>query len=280
MPELPEVETVRRGLNKVLKGEEIASVEVLRPLSIGYPDAKKFAKALSGKTFANVDRRGKYLLINFKDGSGLAVHLRMSGRLLIIKGLEQKGKFLRVAFKLKSGKHLHFEDMRVFGRLWYKEPANTFEKIIPTLGELGVEPLEDLTGSHLHKLFKNKKQPVKSALLDQRLIAGVGNIYADESLFRARLHPLTSAGDVTLAQCNRLVAEIISVLNQAIKLGGSSVRDYVDSDGVTGNYQNTAYVYGRKGEPCRVCKTAIERVRIVGRSSHFCPSCQKRKVSR
>jgi formamidopyrimidine-DNA glycosylase len=280
MPELPEVETVRRGLNKVLKGEEIAGVEVLRQLSIGHPDAKKFAKGLTGKAFTTVDRRGKYLLINFKDGSGLAVHLRMSGRLLFLKETKPKGKFLRVAFKLKSGKQLHFEDMRVFGRLWYKEPAHSFEEIIPTLGELGVEPLEELTGSYLHKVFKNKKQPIKSALLDQRLIAGVGNIYADESLFRAKLHPQTLAGNVTLTECNRLAEEIISVLSQAIKLGGSSVRDYTDSDGVNGNYQNTAYVYGRKGDACRVCQTPIERVRIVGRSSHFCPSCQKRKGSR
>jgi formamidopyrimidine-DNA glycosylase len=204
----------------------------------------------------------------------------MSGRLLIVKGSKEKGKFLRVAFELKSGKQLHFEDMRVFGRLWFKSPSESFEKVIPTLAELGVEPLEDLTGSHLHKLFKNKKQPVKSALLDQRLIAGVGNIYADESLFRARIHPQRSAGTVTLPECKRLSEEIIAVLNQAIKLGGSSVRDYVDSDGTNGNYQNTANVYGRKGEPCRVCKKPIERVRIVGRSSHFCPNCQKRTVSR
>jgi len=280
MPELPEVETVRRGLNKALKGEEIASVEVLRPLSVGYPDAKKFAKGLAGKAFADVDRRGKYLLINFKDGSGMAVHLRMSGRLLFLKEAKQKGKFLRVAFQLKSGNQLHFEDMRVFGRLWLKGPSKTYEEIIPTLGELGVEPLEGLTGSHLHKLFKNKKQPIKSALLDQRLIAGVGNIYADESLFRARIHPQTPAGNVTLAECTRLAEEIVGVLNQAIKLGGSSVRDYTDSEGVNGNYQHTANVYGRKGEPCRVCKKTIERIRIVGRSSHFCPSCQKRKGSR
>jgi len=167
--------------------------------------------------------------------------------------------------------------MRVFGRLWFKGKAETMAKAVPGLSELGVEPLEGLSGVALTKLFKGKSQAVKSALLDQRLIAGIGNIYADESLFRAGIHPQLPAGKVSKVQSERLAREICAVLNRAIELRGSSLRDYTDSEGVNGNYQLDAFVYGRDGEPCRTCKTVIKRVRIVGRSSHFCPKCQVKR---
>jgi formamidopyrimidine-DNA glycosylase len=277
MPELPEVETVRQGLSLELPGEVVNKVEVLRDESIAHPSAKAFCKILPGHSFEDVGRRGKYLLIKLSGGAGLAVHLRMSGRLLLLNNPRQPSNFLRVRIKLVSGRELRFEDMRVFGRLWYVPPGCTFEAIIPALNELGVEPLDDLDARHMLHLFKNKKQPVKSALMDQRLIAGIGNIYADESLFRAGIHPQTMAGLIKQAQADRLVEEIKQVLGQAIGLGGSSLRDYTDSRGVNGNYQNQALVYGRTGKPCNVCGEKIKRVKLAGRSSHFCPNCQAKR---
>lgn len=277
MPELPEVETVARGLHRVLPGDAIASVEILRNTSIG-TDIVQFASDLVGHCFKSVRRRGKYILIDFDNKAGLVCHLRMSGRLLVRPGAKaQDMRFLRVRIKLKSGRQLHFEDMRVFGRLWYKPVDMTFEQIVPTLGELGVEPLDDLTAKFLLAAFAGKQQAIKTALLDQRIIAGVGNIYADEALFLAGIHPQVAAGAVKIKKLESLVETIKSVLASGIASGGSTLRDYVNSEGVNGNYQNQAWVYGREDEPCRNCGREIVRIKVNGRSSHFCPGCQKKR---
>ncbi len=278
MPELPEVETIVRGLSKTLKGDQVTQVQVLRKDSIAYPDTpEEFAKMLKGRTFQTFDRRGKYMLLGLDAGAGLGVHLRMSGRLLV-RSPKQKDdhSFLRVRMKLASGRELHYEDMRVFGRLWFVPKTLSFDEVIPALQNLGVEPINgNLTGAILKELFARKTQAVKSALLDQTLISGVGNIYADEALFLSGIRPLTRACDITGKKLNLLAEQIDQVLCSAIKAGGSTLRDYTDSDGVNGNYQNQAWVYGRKGEECRVCGKAIERVKIAGRSAHFCTKCQK-----
>jgi formamidopyrimidine-DNA glycosylase len=279
MPELPEVETVRRGLEQNLAGDAIVGVEVLREASIAYPDIESFARELAGHKFGKVLRRGKYLLLKLDGGTGLACHLRMSGRLLVRNG-KHEPSFLRVRILLASGRELHFEDMRVFGRLWFKPKGKSFEDIIPSLTALGVEPLTDLSGSYLVQAFSGKAQAVKTALLDQHIIAGVGNIYADESLFLSGLHPTLAAGSLSAAQLERLADNVVAVLEAAIKSGGSSLRDYTDANGVNGNYQRQAWVYGRKGEPCRQCGSAIERIKLNGRSSHFCAKCQPLKKSR
>lgn len=276
MPELPEVETVARGLNVHLRGETIKSVEVLRDDSIAYPSPDQFRRHLKGLRFDKVFRRGKYILCLLEGGAGLAAHLRMSGRLIISRTTNQSS-FLRVRMKLMSGRELRFEDMRVFGRLWFVPRGKSFEEVIPALSELGVEPLEDMDSAYLKRAFQKKMQPIKSALLDQRLIAGIGNIYADEALFRAGVHPLTPAGKLNAKQLETLCRLIKETLSRAIELGGSTLRDYTDSMGVNGNYQNDAWVYGRKGDKCRICANTVERVKIAGRSSHFCPSCQPLK---
>jgi formamidopyrimidine-DNA glycosylase len=170
--------------------------------------------------------------------------------------------------------------MRVFGRLWYKPADMSFEQVVPALAELGVEPLTDLTAAGLGQSLAKKKQAIKSALLDQTVVAGIGNIYADESLFRAGIHPLKPAGALKKPELERLVKEIKLVLLNAIEHRGSSFSDYKDADGVNGNYQNEALVYGRTGLKCRVCTMKIERLRIGGRSSHFCLKCQPLKVSK
>ncbi len=274
VPELPEVETVRRGLDSRLPGKRIVFVEVLRPDSIGHPTARQFCRLLPGHLFASVARRGKYLLASFDNGAGLAVHLRMSGRLLVAEPGTPAGSHLRVRMRLDDGLELRFEDMRVFGRLWYVPYGRAFEEVIPGLAELGPEPLAGFAGRHLKEAFRNRRQAVKSALLDQTLVSGIGNIYADESLFEAGIHPAKSACELKAAELNCLAEKIRLVLSRAIELGGSSIRDYRDSYGVNGSYQHQSLVYGRAGQPCRRCGRKVEKVKLSGRSTHFCPHCQ------
>lgn len=316
MPELPEVETVARGLNKIITGERVKDVEVLRQDSIAYPLKKaEFERLLKGHVFQRAWRRGKYIVIELSEGARLVVHLRMSGRLVVRhlgacragsrasqpwrsqpgnpksqrlsrssagvpassmrSSRDSQPNFLRVRILLESGRELHFEDMRVFGRLWYVPAGSKLEKVVSGLGQLGVEPLSELTSDYLFEALKGKRQPIKSALLDQRIIAGIGNIYADEALFLSGINPQCPAGDLSLSQVERLIANINSVLCRAIELGGSTLRDYQDIEGVNGNYQDTAKVYGRKGESCRNClRGKIERVKLAGRSSYYCPNCQ------
>lgn len=280
MPELPEVETVRRGLERQLPGQSVTSVEVLRTDSIAYPAPQQFSKLLVGHKIQKLVRRGKYLLLQLDRDAGLAVHLRMSGRLLLVDRKVKAGAHLRVRIGISGGRELRFEDMRVFGRLWYVPSGCQFDEVVSGLKELGVEPLEMLSAGHLKEAFANRTQAIKSSLLDQTVIAGIGNIYADESLFEAGINPLRSARDLSLDELDRLAEKIKIVLERAIELGGSSIKDYTDSSGVNGRYQHSSLVYGRAGQPCRVCSTAIERIRLVGRSTHFCTQCQPSRKKR
>lgn len=283
MPELPEVETVRRSLLKSLPGKRVIAVKVLRQDSIQSPRAADFSKALVGHTFEDVNRRGKYIIIALDRGANVVAHLRMSGRLLLTRHGRPLDKHVRVCISLSSNEDLLFDDMRVFGRLWYVPPKERLEKVVPALAELGVEPLVDLTTEFLKSSFQKRKQPIKSALLDQTVIAGVGNIYADESLHLAGINPRKPASSLSLAELETLTVQIKKVLSRAIDLRGSSLRNYTDTDGVNGDYQNRAWVYGRKGEPCRRCRASIERIKLAGRSSHYCPQCQplrRRKLAK
>ena len=276
MPELPEVEIVRLGLSRKLPGRKIKKTTVLREASVGHPHADQFSRLVTGHTFHEVKRRGKYLLIDLDKGAGLAVHLRMSGRLLMDPKAKVSAPHVRIRFDLDNGEKLLFEDMRVFGRIWYIPKGKTFEEIIPTLAELGPEPLDDSGPEQLAQALKKRSQSIKTALLDQTVIAGIGNIYADECLYLAKIHPLRPARDVSAAELKVLRRKISFVLRQAIELGGSTLRNYTDSSGVNGNYQSSSLVYGRAGQPCRTCKTPIARLKIAGRSAHFCPKCQRR----
>ena len=274
VPELPEVETVRRGLLDDLPGDSVVDVKVLRKESIGHPGPRQFCSGLTGHSFEDISRRGKYLLFQLDRGAGLAVHLRMSGRLILAESGRASAPHLRVRISLASGRQLQFEDMRVFGRLWYVPAGTRFEDVVPGLAELGVEPLADMTAAHLARGFARRTQAVKPALLDQGVVAGIGNIYADESLFLAGVSPLRSVKTLKPVELERLVCAIREVLSTAIELGGSTVRDYTNSRGVNGNYQEESWVYGREGEPCRRCTTPVVRIRLAGRSAHFCPRCQ------
>lgn len=280
MPELPEVETVKRGLESKLRGRKVVAVKVLRPDSVGYPSVKQFAKELVGHKFREIVRRGKYLVFELDQGAALGAHLRMSGRLLVLKpGGEAKSRVraehVRVRMELDDGNVFLFEDMRVFGRLWYVPSGTAPNDVISGLADLGVEPLsEEFTPKYLQDGLRNKKGPIKSVLLDQTLIAGIGNIYADESLHLAGINPQRPANTLTMPELTKLVARVKEVLARAIEKRGSTLRNYTDSDGVNGNYQSLAHVYGREGENCRKCKHSIVRVKIAGRSAHFCPQCQ------
>lgn len=201
MPELPEVETVRRGLQKQLSGARIESVKVLRQASVGYPSIRDFAYMLKGQSFCSFDRRGKYILINLSNDIGMVAHLRMSGRLLVMRSNETEPDHVRIRLNIADGRKLVFDDTRVFGRLWCVPAGKTFDDIVPGLKQLGPEPLGGLDPKHLQSSFAGKKQCIKTALLDQTIIAGIGNIYADESLFRAKINPTRAAGDLSASEC-------------------------------------------------------------------------------
>jgi formamidopyrimidine-DNA glycosylase len=296
MPELPEVETIARGLAKRITGDVIESVwlgDKKEPLK---SPAAQIAGTLEHSRIAEVRRMGKHIVFDLQPnqlartvssaqrrkekstrkireiGEGTLptshvqwiVHLGMTGSLRVCDPQTEVAKHTHAILKLASGRELRFVDPRRFGRL---SVATAFDAA-------GVEPLEvDL--ELFVSLFRRRKTPIKSALLNQKLLRGVGNIYADESLFRAGIRPRRRASSVTRDQLKKLYVGLQQVLSEAIALGGSSISDYVDADGEEGFFQLQHRVYGREGEPCRVCKTPIKRVVIAGRSSHFCPRCQK-----
>lgn len=275
MPELPEIETIVKGLQSEIIKEVISHAVVMREASIGHPSVKDFERLLPGHKVERIKRRGKYILIQFQDKASLVIHLKMSGRLLLKKKKSKHDKFLRVLLELASGRELHFEDMRVFGRMWFFKPDQKPEDKIKGLKTMGVEPLEDLSLEYLKPLLQKKTAPIKNVIMDQAIIAGVGNIYADESLFLAGIKPARKAGSLKDKEINALIESIIRVLKASIKAGGSSMKDYTNLEGVNGNYMNQSFVYRRTGEKCRKCKNEIERIKIGGRSTHFCPCCQK-----
>ncbi len=283
MPELPEVETIARGLNQRIAGDVIDSVWLgEKPEPLKSP-ASEIASVLQHRRIVQVRRVGKHIVFDLQlsrrnrskntaavDGQWI-VHLGMTGRLLIGAPEIPVAKHTHAVLKLASGQELRFVDPRRFGRLAVVriEPKSATGFAAP-----GDEPLQSQIGPFT-ALFRGRKTPIKSALLNQKLLSGVGNIYADESLFRAGIRPRRRAASLTRAELRKLHVSLRAVLREAIKLGGSSVNDYVDAEGQEGFFQLRHRVYGREGQPCLVCGTPIKRVIIAGRSSHYCPRCQK-----
>jgi formamidopyrimidine-DNA glycosylase len=288
MPELPEVETIVRGLASRVTGDVIESVWLGSKPEPLKSAASEIAATLESTRIAGVRRVGKHIVFDLENGgrasspvprksrqtsskakarsstSQWIVHLGMTGRMLVCKPDQAIEKHTHAVARLASGRELRFVDPRRFGRL---SVAHGFDAA-------GFEPLEVKLDSFVG-LFRERKTPIKSALLNQKLLRGVGNIYADESLFRAGIRPRRRSASVTRKELPLLYAAIQDVLKEAIKLGGSSVSDYVDADGEEGFFQLQHRVYGREGKPCLVCKTPIKRIVIAGRSSHYCPRCQK-----
>ncbi len=277
MPELPEVETVCRGLNHATLGREIRGGQALLSRSIASPASLcEFWAGLTGRTIARWQRRGKYLLARLEPGGWLGAHLRMSGQLLWVDRDEPLQKHARVRFFFEAdSKELRFVDARTFGKLWWVPPRKEPAEIITGLQLLGPEPFDStFDATYLQEKFKRRQRPIKAALLDQHLVAGIGNIYADEALFVSRIDPRRPVGTLERGELERLHGAIVSVLQASLGRGGTTFSSFRNLHGVNGDYLGQAWTYGRAGEPCRVCGAPIARVKIVGRSSHYCPSCQ------
>ncbi|MFZ5647932.1 MAG: bifunctional DNA-formamidopyrimidine glycosylase/DNA-(apurinic or apyrimidinic site) lyase [Bacillota bacterium] len=274
MPELPEVETVRRSLESQVSGLTINEVILLMPKIIKSPPPQSFIENITGKRIKKLGRRGKYLLINLSEGLTLVIHLRMTGRLVFCPADTPPGKHTHAVFRLSDGNSLHFSDIRQFGRMALTGTDRLDS--LPGLKDLGVEPLsEKFTRDYLKKELKRRRTKIKSLLLDQTFIAGLGNIYADEALHRARINPEKIAANLTARETALLYQAVRDVLAEGIANRGTTLRDYVDGMGQAGSNQNALRVYDREGKPCLLCGQPVSRIRLGGRSSYFCPRCQK-----
>ena len=273
MPELPEVETVRRDLHPLVAGRRVESVEVdpaSVPLLLGNTGIEAFRAALVGRRFQGIGRRGKYLLLELDDGNTLVAHLRMTGRLVWRHHTDPPEPFQRAIIALDGQNDLRWSDLRKFGT--WRIVADAADAV----GKLGPEPIDDaFTLAGLRAALSGRSAPIKSVLLDQRRVAGIGNIYADEALYEARIAPVTPAGNIGPAPAKRLHAAVRAVLERGIANRGASFKDYVDGSGEPGQQQMFVQVFRRTGKPCYNCGTLIQRIVVGGRSTHFCPKCQR-----
>ncbi|WP_370311558.1 bifunctional DNA-formamidopyrimidine glycosylase/DNA-(apurinic or apyrimidinic site) lyase [Sagittula sp.] len=283
MPELPEVETVRRGLAPVMEGQVIARAQVNRP-DLRWPFPERMAERLTGARVLQLRRRSKYILADLSTDETLLIHLGMSGRMLVsgdplgqfVHAHPMPEKHDHVVFDMENGARVTFNDPRRFGAMDLM-PTQAAEAH-PLLARIGPEPLGNaFTESHLVDRLKGRNMPVKSALLDQKIVAGLGNIYVCEALFRGGIHPARRCVRISAARISALVPIVRDVLDDAIAAGGSSLRDFRQADGELGYFQHSFDVYGREGEPCRApgCTSTIQRIVQSGRSSFFCPTCQR-----
>ncbi len=290
MPELPEVEVTRRRIEPLLRGRRIASVRTTAPSYFFLTPPAALRSALRGRCVASLERRGKYLVATLDDGSRLVLHLGMTGQLFSsdatsVRLLRSAGRgaltpeaqrrfrpdahtHLRIAFE-DSGPEVWFRDARKFGKVLLLPPGEESKR----LARLGADGL-CITGPDLFAATRKRRVAIKNLLLDQAVVAGVGNIYADEALFHAGVRPRRAAGRVSRAECERIAGALHRVLQRSIATGGSSISDYIAPDGSDGAYQDERCVYARTGEPCLVCGSAIRRVVIGQRSAHYCPRCQ------
>lgn len=273
MPELPEVETVRRGLEKLILGKKISSIEVHYPKMIK-TDLEEFQKELPGQVIQSMERRGKYLLFRLTDRV-LISHLRMEGKYFFYPDKIPERKHAHMLLHFENGGTLVYEDVRKFG---------TMELLAPELLEsyfiskkLGPEPTKkDFDLLNFEKALKKSKRPIKTHLLDQTLVVGLGNIYVDEVLWRAKVHPASPSQSLTRAEATAIHEQTISVLEQAVDKGGSTIRSYSNAFGENGTMQELHQVYDKAGLACSRCGTIIEKIQLGGRGTHFCPQCQRR----
>ncbi len=320
MPELPEVETVRRGLYQLTLNQKIIGGDVLLHRTVAYPPSvEEFLTGIQGYQITTWQRRGKYLLAVLGKGVGsrewgvggqggqgenisplspssppsplsprspssppspptsfLGVHLRMTGQLLWLHRDEPLHKHTRVRIFFEDDRELRFVDQRTFGQMWWVPQGVEVESVITGLAKLAADPFApEFTVEYLADKLKNSRRPIKTALLDQSIVAGLGNIYADEALFLSQIRPEILCTNLTRSQIQKLHPAIIQVLTNSIEAGGTTFSNFLNVKGINGNYGGMALVYNRVGEPCRVCNSPIQRTRLGGRSSHFCVQCQK-----
>ena len=274
MPELPEVETVKEALNQTVKGQTIKEIELRYEPMVKNMSADEFKEKLINQTIQEVSRRGKYLVFHLDDYQLLS-HLRMEGKYFYVDSDFELNPHVHVIFTLENGKRLLYQDTRKFGTYHLYDKAIDLETTAP-FQVLGLEPFAtEFTPSYVKEKIQNKKKPIKSLLLDQTVVCGLGNIYVDEVLYRARLHPLTSSSELTDKDIENVVKYTVEVLARAIELGGTTIRTFRSSHGVSGTFQNELLVHQRKGENCYECHTPIEKIKVGGRGTYFCPTCQK-----
>lgn len=275
MPEMPEVETIRRSLEKKLLGKEIVDVKILLSRQIKWPAVENFASRLVGRKIAEAARIGKYLLFKLDNGNELIVHLRMTGR-LCYKTAQDKSEetHTRVVFYFAGGERLIYADIRTFGALYALLPDERWR--IRGLSEMGPEPLSaEFTVDYLQGILQKRRTKIKSILLNQKYIGGLGNIYVDEALFLAGIQPQRTADSISPAETAKLYSSINKVIAEGIADGGTTFRDYRDGEGKKGHHQEKLFVYGRGGQSCRRCQNQIEKITLGGRGTHYCPHCQK-----
>jgi formamidopyrimidine-DNA glycosylase len=276
MPELPEVETVRRDLALRIVGRTVTSCRISpdAPRLVQLVTAEEFCRQLTGRAIAGIRRRGKYLIIDLDDGRAWVIHRRMSGNVLYRRPADAFDDYTRAVFELDDGSELRWTDLRKFGTMWLVEDATM------VMESLGPEPLDaEFTPEVLRARAGRRAAPIKSVILDQTVLAGMGNLYTDEALHYARVHPLRPANSLKASDYERLHAGIIEALRMGIEGRGSSLgstlRDHINVDGAPGTNQETVKAYGREGEPCLTCGTTMRRIKVGGRSSVFCPKCQR-----
>lgn len=269
MPELPEVETVKNELSPLVVGRKVMDVTLLWEGIVRQPSATEFRSRLTGQKITGINRRGKYLLFSLSNSETLIAHLKMSGALIAGRGKSEAVRFARAVLYFDDGSNLFFRDPRKFGRMWLVSDASS------VVGKLGPEPLEaDFTTQVLARRMLGRKAPIKALLCDQNIIAGVGNLYADEALFLARIHPLTEGGNFSQDRLKHLHAAIRQVLQKGIKNKGASIENYVRPDGNPGTAHLEFLMPRIAGEPCTRCGTPVERITVRGRGTYFCPKCQ------
>jgi formamidopyrimidine-DNA glycosylase len=274
MPELPEVETIRRQLAPAIEGRRLDRIEILDPRWCEPAPPDEIAQALEGRRIERLERRGKWLIMELADEIYLVMHLRMTGNLLLVPPGDAERRFLRVRMDLDDGRHLLFCDARRFGTgvvlLGHDALHDYF------VGRVGLEPLgPDFTAEALRGMASGRKAPVKAFLLSQERVAGVGNIYADEALWRSKIHPLRAVGTLRPAQIESLHGSVIHVLHEGIDAKGATIDDYRDANGAEGSFQDKFQVHRREGEPCPRCGATIRKIRAAGRGTYFCPRCQR-----
>jgi len=273
MPELPEVESIKRTLAKNILGKKITDVEIIWPPAAVSLPADDFAGLVMNREIESIKRRGKYLLINLSNGITMIIHFRMTGRLIYYADRHPRDKHTHVVFSLTTGE-LHYSDIRKFGRIQLFPTSDLKEAAC--LAKLGPEPLEEGFGfDQFGKNLSKKKSSIKAALLDQTVVAGLGNIYADEALFRAGIQPGRGTSSLKVSEIIRLYGAVREILTAGIEARGTSFRDYRDADGNRGAFQDSLMVYGRGGKACKHCGQKLERQKIAGRTTVFCQNCQK-----
>jgi formamidopyrimidine-DNA glycosylase len=275
MPELPEVETVRRTLLNLVQGKTIRDIDVFLPKIIQHIPMEKFISELTDRTINDMGRYGKYLFFHFGDKT-LISHLRMEGKYFIKPLDAKKEKHEHIIFYFTDGTTLRYHDTRQFGTMEIVPTNQIFD--IPPISKLGYEPFDkQMNTTYLSSKLKNKTIAIKPALLDQHIIVGLGNIYVDEVLFRSKLHPETPCHKLSRKDIKAIIENSKDVLNKAINLGGTTIRSYVSSLGVTGRFQNELFVHSLEDELCKICNTSIVKIKVAGRGTYYCPSCQKFK---